>query len=747
MPATAWGQPLRFEQNPPLLRADDLNGLSLDNLLFAGDVESLEFRLWKGGGPVRETWTRVGTTTIAGRPVSIFNPSWNAADLSEIYRWKHRHSSAFYFGDLVLPTGEVRGFTLRSARLNLPPSRVERIDATAQYASHVVNLVVPHFGNAQMDGGLEIEDVTRRFYEHFPDGYDSIVLVPAETTLMRAAGFHITVRNPIAGLGTAIFDDSARYGSSGKLRAVEVYRHIGSLDLRIHEMGHHWVDFWDWSALTGGFEMRDRSHTPLLFPGTTFTARRPSFMRVVEDGSGGFVVESTPVLDRRLHPTTLYRMGVIEPDAVPEMLVFEDQRRPDVGDAVEGGYRRVRISDIVARHGPRSGPVDSTWRTATVVVSRDRLLPREEMSYWNFLAARHEAEADVPGDTTYHEATHSLVRLHTDVTPTSAAKVRNDPPLPASLPIDPREFPGVQLDAPVPAFITVGEPVTLSGTVTTTERDDFREACFLFRPNGVGTTPLACSPIVDGRFFIPLEFSYTEAGDYSLMLRLQYPGGLTPLSTIGSIRIVAGGDVTGTNRPPTAIETLADQTLVAGGVLDVDVSQAFADPDGDDLIYTVSSTAPDVATAGATGATVTLTAVGVGTAVVQVTATDPGGLNATQSFTVAVTTAGARFTDDPLRPGLTPVRAVHFMELRERIDDLREAAGLGRQRWTDPVLRAGTTQVRLVHLQELRSALAAAYEAAGRPVPRWTDPAPVAGTTPIRAVHLTELRDAVLALE
>ena len=67
--------------------------------------------------------------------------------------------------------------------------------------------------------------------------------------------------------------------------------------------------------------------------------------------------------------------------------------------------------------------------------------------------------------------------------------------------------------------------------------------------------------------------------------------------------------------------------------------------------------------------------------------------------------------------------------------------------WTDPVLTPGVTPVRLVHVLELREALAAAYAAAGRPAPRWTDPTPAAGTTPIRAAHLTELRSAVMALE
>ena len=202
----------------------------------------------------------------------------------------------------------------------------------------------------------------------------------------------------------------------------------------------------------------------------------------------------------------------------------------------------------------------------------------------------------------------------------------------------------------------------------------------------------------------------------------------------------------GSNLPPAASGTLPDRALTLPGTLTVDVSPAFVDPDGDRLTYAVSAAAPDVVTVLAAGARVTLTAVGVGRATIEVTATDPGGLSATQAFTVTVVVTGG-FTDDPIVPGVTPVRAVHFTELRTRIDALRSAAALGRFAWTDPALRAGVTPVRLVHLLELREALGAAYTAAGRAAPRWTDAAPVAGSTPIRAAHLTELRAAVVGLE
>ena len=202
------------------------------------------------------------------------------------------------------------------------------------------------------------------------------------------------------------------------------------------------------------------------------------------------------------------------------------------------------------------------------------------------------------------------------------------------------------------------------------------------------------------------------------------------------------------NRPPVpAAGALPARSLWPHAMLNVDVSGAFVDPDGDALAYTVSSSAPDVVTVLAAGARVTLRAVSEGTATIRVTATDPGGLSATQAFTVMVTTMRAPFTDDSIVPGVTPIKAVHFTELRMRIDALRSAAGLARFSWTDPALRAGVTPVRRVHVLELRQALAAAYSASGRAAPRWTDASPTAGSTPIRAAHVRELRAAVLVLE
>ncbi len=237
-----------------------------------------------------------------------------------------------------------------------------------------------------------------------------------------------------------------------------------------------------------------------------------------------------------------------------------------------------------------------------------------------------------------------------------------------------------------------------------------------------------------------LTLAAVGAGAATVRVTAADPGGL---SVTRSFAVTVA---LGPNRPPAAAGALPDRTLQVGATVSLDLSAAFTDPDQDPLTFAASSSAPNVVAVSRSGARLTLTAAALGTATIRMTATDPTGQTAAQSFTVTVSRS-APFTDDPLRPGVTPIRAVHFTELRTRIDAARQGAGLAPFAWTDPVLTPGVTPVRLVHLLELRSALAAAYAAAGRPAPPWTDAAPTAGTTPIRAAHLTELRAAVMALE
>ena len=90
------------------------------------------------------------------------------------------------------------------------------------------------------------------------------------------------------------------------------------------------------------------------------------------------------------------------------------------------------------------------------------------------------------------------------------------------------------------------------------------------------------------------------------------------------------------NRPPTTVGTIDDRELMVGDSATLDVSGYFSEPDGQDLAYSAAVSDSSRLSAAVEGAAVTIVAVAKGDVTVTVTATDPGGLSATQSFVVTV---------------------------------------------------------------------------------------------------------------
>ncbi len=101
--------------------------------------------------------------------------------------------------------------------------------------------------------------------------------------------------------------------------------------------------------------------------------------------------------------------------------------------------------------------------------------------------------------------------------------------------------------------------------------------------------------------------------------------------------------VTPVNDGPEAVGTIPDQLLdEGGGEVSVELAPFFSDIDGDALAYSAESSDAEVVTATVSGATLVLAPVVYGNAVVTVTATDPGGLAATQRVAVGVSDRAAR---------------------------------------------------------------------------------------------------------
>jgi hypothetical protein len=112
------------------------------------------------------------------------------------------------------------------------------------------------------------------------------------------------------------------------------------------------------------------------------------------------------------------------------------------------------------------------------------------------------------------------------------------------------------------------------------------------------------------------------------------------------------------------------------------------------------------------------------------------------SVGVAITVA-PYFTDDPLSAGMY-VKAIHFEEMRARVDALRLSRGLPAAAWADQPLTPPITIIRAMHLLQIRAALADVYAADGLPAPAYSN-ASIAPGDPIRAIDIREIRAAIVA--
>lgn len=122
------------------------------------------------------------------------------------------------------------------------------------------------------------------------------------------------------------------------------------------------------------------------------------------------------------------------------------------------------------------------------------------------------------------------------------------------------------------------------------------------------------------------------------------------------------------NRAPTVEGTIPDQSVSVGAADTLDVSGYFSDPDGDALTYAVETSDTGVATAAVSGNAVILSGVAEGVATVSVTARDPGGASATQSFGVSVFPFLLSVTVSPSADTIAPIEVLWLTATARDVD-------------------------------------------------------------------------------
>ena len=182
----------------------------------------------------------------------------------------------------------------------------------------------------------------------------------------------------------------------------------------------------------------------------------------------------------------------------------------------------------------------------------------------------------------------------------------------------------------------------------------------------------------DANYHGPDHFTYVVAD----------PDGLADTATVEVT-------VTPVNDGPAAVGAIPNQMLDEGGDgVTLELTPFFSDIDGDPLTFSAETSDAEVVTAAATGTTLALTPTAYGNAVVTVTATDPGGLAATQRVTVGVSDHAVReVLSDAFAAMARSYLSSARMTLQRRVASGVRAAGTG----TDPSsgLRVGGRSVAL----------------------------------------------------
>jgi len=236
------------------------------------------------------------------------------------------------------------------------------------------------------------QEIAKEFFKTHPDDYDFLVIfsnfdfkMPEEEVV----AFYVGVRNDIQGIGERIFDNTALYGSNGRLQGTIDMGNIAAnvsdaldpgfsftMGTLSHELLHRWaarVKFRQADgSMSDGLLGKMGSHWSFLLD-TAGSLEYGNLWR--DNGDGTF----TALPGRKyFSPLDLYLMGFVDQSDVPPMLLIENadidpQRLPEPGVTIEGTARTVTIDDIIAAEGdriPAAADAQTTFKIGTIFITR-----------------------------------------------------------------------------------------------------------------------------------------------------------------------------------------------------------------------------------------------------------------------------------------------------------------------------------------------------------------------------------------
>ncbi|MEM7379661.1 MAG: hypothetical protein AAF361_00530 [Bacteroidota bacterium] len=233
---------------------------------------------------------------------------------------------------------------------------------------------------AFLEGNGDLQMVSNKVYQYFEDDFDFIFILSIEEEQPSGLyyGRSSSAKSDVAGLGTSLWDNTAAYGSAGKLKSLihmprTEYVRNGPF---LHEIAHYWVNHgfiattvgghWGYSSAggqLGGFDSLED------LGGNTYRGTLNG-----QTGFGTFANGGNSVPYGNLE---LYCMGLIGPNDLETVMVAENPQ----STAVFGEFRADAITEItgsqlIAQHGERQPSAQNAQKAFTgivVVVSTESL--------------------------------------------------------------------------------------------------------------------------------------------------------------------------------------------------------------------------------------------------------------------------------------------------------------------------------------------------------------------------------------
>ena len=271
---------------------------------------------------------------------------------------------------------------------------VQSMDAGAQQTEHLVNLKV----TADQLMNFTPAVWAQRFYSMYGDNFDflNFVLVAGK----RGNRYHQNITNDISGIGLPIFNNSASYGSGGRLKSYNMFPLSNFFDTAStgfnHETGHQWINFLQNTPFASGiahWPKGDIAINVMGFSIPTTGAGGVYGYTFTSNGQGGYVVGPADSLNLNLfNSMELYLMGLVPPSAVGTFFVLNDQNQSIFpGQTLQPSeITLATVNDVIGAAGtrnPDSTASQKAFRVATIILSED-LLDGYAMSFYDWFARR-----------------------------------------------------------------------------------------------------------------------------------------------------------------------------------------------------------------------------------------------------------------------------------------------------------------------------------------------------------------------